>query len=240
MPFRLTEVVPWGRSFDEYVAMFALSDGDLQSRLLGCADGPASFNCELTRRGGTVVSVDPMYECSAEEVERRIGETFQRVLVQTRRNMHEFVWKHIRSVDDLARIRMDAMRLFLGDYEQGRREGRYLPESLPSLSFSDGQFDLALCSHYLFLYSEHLDLQFHIESIAEMCRVAAEARVFPLLMLGATPSPHLPAVVGHFSKAGYQVDIVEVPYEFQRGGNEMLRVRRTGGVLPNPFRANRE
>jgi len=52
MAFELTHAVPWGRSFDEYVAMFALSDDDLQRRLLGCADGPASFNCELTRRGG--------------------------------------------------------------------------------------------------------------------------------------------------------------------------------------------
>src|SRR4029077_13757894 len=32
---QLHEVVPWGRSLDEYRAMFALSEGDLQGRLLG-------------------------------------------------------------------------------------------------------------------------------------------------------------------------------------------------------------
>src|SRR5260370_30292561 len=48
---RLHEVVPWGRSLDEYRAMFALSEGDLQGRLLGCGDGPASFNAELTALG---------------------------------------------------------------------------------------------------------------------------------------------------------------------------------------------
>jgi hypothetical protein len=44
MTFTLDSVVPWGRSFDEYVAMFALSEEDLGRRVLGCADGPASFN----------------------------------------------------------------------------------------------------------------------------------------------------------------------------------------------------
>jgi hypothetical protein len=39
--FTLETVVPWGRSFDEYRRMFALSDDALQGRILGCADGPA-------------------------------------------------------------------------------------------------------------------------------------------------------------------------------------------------------
>jgi hypothetical protein len=38
---KLAEVIPWGRSFDEYRRMFALTDGDLAARVLGCGDGPA-------------------------------------------------------------------------------------------------------------------------------------------------------------------------------------------------------
>ena len=60
MPFQLQEVVPWGRSFEEYRNMFDLSDQDLKGRILGCGDGPASFNAELTKKGGKVVSVDPL------------------------------------------------------------------------------------------------------------------------------------------------------------------------------------
>ena len=37
--FTLEQVVPWGRSFEEYRAMFALSDADLEGRVLGCGDG---------------------------------------------------------------------------------------------------------------------------------------------------------------------------------------------------------
>jgi hypothetical protein len=59
--FTLDQVVPWGRSFEEYRRMFALSDAELHLRILGCADGPASFNAESTRRGTAVISIDPLY-----------------------------------------------------------------------------------------------------------------------------------------------------------------------------------
>ena len=58
MSIKYTDVVPWGRNFDEYCRMFALDEEDLTSRILGCGDGPASFNCECRRRGVAVVSVD--------------------------------------------------------------------------------------------------------------------------------------------------------------------------------------
>lgn len=54
--FTLEQVVPWGRSFDEYCHMFALSSDDLALRILGCGDGPASFNAGATRRGMAVTS----------------------------------------------------------------------------------------------------------------------------------------------------------------------------------------
>lgn len=59
--FTLDQVVPWGRSFEEYLAMFALSDLDLKGRLLGCGDGPASFNAVATSQGVAVTSCDPIY-----------------------------------------------------------------------------------------------------------------------------------------------------------------------------------
>lgn len=47
MGFTLDKVVPWGRSYDEYVSMFDLSGADLGVRILGCGDGPAEFNAAL-------------------------------------------------------------------------------------------------------------------------------------------------------------------------------------------------
>ncbi len=86
MAFTLDKIVPWGRSFDEYIAMFDLSRQDIASRILGCGDGPASFNCILTRRGGHIVSVDPIYHFSAAEIGSRINEIYEEVIKQTEKN----------------------------------------------------------------------------------------------------------------------------------------------------------
>lgn len=75
MGFTLEKVVPWGRSFEEYVSMFGLSDSDLGHRILGCGDGPAAFNAVLTRQGGKIVSIDPIYVFEAEQIKSRISET---------------------------------------------------------------------------------------------------------------------------------------------------------------------
>jgi len=95
---------------------------------------------------------------------------------------------------------------------------------LPALPFPDGRFKLGLVSHLLFLYSEHLDLAFHLDSLRELCRVSEEVRVFPLLELGGAKSRHLDAVISGLSGEGYAVEVREVDYEFQRGGREMLVV----------------
>jgi hypothetical protein len=232
MAFELEDVVPWGRSFDEYVAMFALTDEDLGKRILGCGDGPASFNARATKRGWRVTSVDPIYSFSAEQIRSRIEATAPAVTEQTRRNAGEFVWTRFRSVDELVEGRMRAMDEFLADYPVGRAEGRYVPASLPHLPFPDGRFGIALCSHFLFLYSAHLDAAFHVEAILELSRTSTEVRIFPLLELGAVPSRHLGEVTRGLSERGLTVERLRVPYEFQKNGNEMLRIVRKKGSDP--------
>lgn len=225
--FTLKEVVPWGRSFDEYRRMFALTDADLQNRILGCADGPASFNAEAHLAGASVVSCDPLYRFCEEEIRNQIDQTFQVVLEQTARNASEFVWSSdIPSVEALGKLRMSAMQTFLDDYHLGKSAGRYIDAQLPELPFNDDSFDLAICSHFLFLYSQQMSEDFHVTSLRELCRVSQEVRVFPLLELGGKPSRHLDLVSNQLRASDYQVEIVTVSYEFQRGGNRMLRIRR--------------
>ena len=226
--FTLDEVVPWGRSFEEYGRMFALRDDDLARSIVGCGDGPASFNAEATRRGSRVVSCDPLYRWAADAIRGRIRATCTQVLEQARQNADEFVWDGpIRSVEDLERIRLQAMETFLDDYDAGKASGRYLDAALPSLPFTDSSFDLALCSHYLFLYSEQVSEALHLAGVREMCRVAREVRIFPLVALGGARSPHLEPCLRQLRVSGYQASIERVPYEFQRGGNEMLRIVAT-------------
>lgn len=223
----LDNVAPWGRSLEEYVRMFDLSATDLQSRILDCAGGPASFNAEMHRRGVTVVSSDPIYGFSAADIARRIDETYETILKTTEETRDRFVWREIESPEHLGKIRMGAMKRFLDDLPNGLAQGRYRAGELPALPFRDREFDLALCSHFLFTYSEILTLEFHFASIRELCRVAREARIFPLLpSFGQAHSPHVAPVLEHLRAEGYRCEIGRVPYEFQCGGNEMLSVSR--------------
>lgn len=75
MAVTLNKVVPWGRSFDEYVAMFALSKEDLEKRILDCGSGPVSFNV-----------VDPIYRFNSMELRNRINEAYDRIMEQMREN----------------------------------------------------------------------------------------------------------------------------------------------------------
>ncbi|MBI1887717.1 MAG: class I SAM-dependent methyltransferase [Nitrosomonadales bacterium] len=225
MGFTLEKVVPWGRSYDEYVSMFGLTEVDLGLRILGCGDGPAGFNAALTKRGGNIVSVDPIYVFDAEQIRGRISETYEAVMAQMRENQRGYVWKAIPSVEQLGSLRMSAMETFLADFDAGRDEGRYIPGELPSLPFESGKFDIALSSHFLFLYSAHLSVEFHLQALQEMLRVSREVRVFPLLALDGTLSPHLTFMSNHLASHDFNVEVQPVPYEFQRGGNEMLVIK---------------
>ena len=230
MPFTLNDIVPWGRSYDEYVRMFALDDTELRQRILGCADGPASFNAEATVRGMQVISCDPLYAFGAAAVRERIDATSPDVLQQTRKNAAAFVWDTIASVEDLGIIRKAAMAKFLEDYDPespgGPSKRRYVAAALPDLPFLDAAFDLALCSHFLFLYSDHLGADFHTDAVRELCRVAREVRIFPLLSLGGERSPFVETLRRTLTASGMVVSLELVPYEFQRGGNQMMRIRR--------------
>ncbi len=222
----LDEIVPWGRSYDEYVRMFNLTTVDLQRRILGCGDGPAGFNTELSRRGGRAVSVDPIYGFHADQIRRRISETYAIVLAQVEKNKNDYIWNNaIASVEKLGEVRMTAMQDFLADFENGKNQGRYIAAELPAVPFDSGVFDIALSSHFLFLYSTHLSAEFHLHAIQEMLRAAREARIFPLITLDGKPSPHLAFVINYFTRDEYEVEICRVDYEFQRGGNEMLKIK---------------
>ena len=193
---------------------------------LDCGDGPASFNAEATRLGSTVVSCDPIYQWTAEQIRERIRVTSLEVLEQTRRNQDEFVWTSIRTVEELGDVRLSAMNDFLDDYDAGRAEARYINATLPSLPFDDAAFDLAVSSHFLFLYTAQLGETFHGAAIDEMCRVAREVRIFPLLMLGGAASPCVEQTLQRSGAQGLDVSIEAVEYEFQRGANQMMRIRR--------------
>ena len=224
MGFTIDQVVPWGRNLEEYQRMFSLTTDDLDRPILGCADGPASVNVELYEQAKHYTSLDPIYVFSPNEINSRIADTAKKVSEQLQQNQSDYRWDYYDSPEALVEVRLSAMRRFLADFEQGKRQERYVTGSLPALPFDNGMFDLILCSYCLFTYSEQLNQDFHQQAIVEMCRVGKEVRIFPLLEANGKTSRHLPGVLTFLEQQSIQAEIITVDYEFQKGGNQLLKL----------------
>lgn len=224
MGLTLKDIVPWGRCLAEYRRMFDLSDADLTCTLLDCGGGPASFNAEMAERGYPVTSCDPIYQFSAAEIAQRIDATRGTIISGVLENLDRYVWREIPNPEALGNVRMAAMTQFLTDFPQGVAAGRYRVAALPDLPFADRQFDLALCSHLLFTYSDQLSLAFHVEAIESLCRVASEVRIFPLLRLDGEASPWLSPIFDRLQTQHLEYEVKTTAYEFQVGGNQLLKI----------------
>lgn len=211
--------------------MFTLTPDDLAGSILDCGGGPASFTAEATADGFRAVACDPLYQFSASEIRRRVGECFAGLVENMRVCRDRFVWDESkRSPEHVGEIRMRAMERFLADYPQGRRDGRYVAGELPYLPFRNDTFRLALSSHFLFLYSAQLSAEFHLFAIRELMRVSAELRIFPLLDMDGQPSAHVGPVCAQLAPESYIARLCRVPYEFQKNGHTMLVVKRAGNA----------
>ena len=120
MPFTIDNVVPWGRTMDEYRGMFDLGESDLRGRIVGCGDGPASFNAEMSAQGHTVISVDPLYAFPAVAIERRVEETYDIIMEQVTRNRDDFVWTYVPSIPALGERRMVGDAPISGRFRPGQ------------------------------------------------------------------------------------------------------------------------
>jgi hypothetical protein len=118
---QLHEVVPWGRSLDEYRRLFALSETDLKGRLLGCGDGPASFNAELAalRKTQRLVSVDPLYAFTGPEIASRVEQTYETIISNVKRNPERYLWTYFSNPDALGAARAIELRNASTDPREG-------------------------------------------------------------------------------------------------------------------------
>ncbi|MDA3846468.1 MAG: SAM-dependent methyltransferase [Vallitaleaceae bacterium] len=222
----LENTIPLGRRKEEYIAMFNIQQEELTYSILDCGGGPSSFNREMTKDKGNVVSIDIIYQFKDTEIQNRIDETFEDMMKQAQDNKDKFVWNHIASTTELRNLRKTAMTMFIEDYQSGLKEGRYIYAQLPTLPFRDNEFDLALCSHLMFLYSDILSYEFHFESISEMLRVASEIRIFPIVDLNCNQSAYVEDIMASFKAKGYEVTIEACGYEFQKGANKLMRIKK--------------
>ncbi|MFD8707264.1 methyltransferase domain-containing protein [Kitasatospora sp. NPDC059648] len=222
------------RSFAEYRAMFALTDRDLDRRVLDCPGGAASFVAEAGRRGVDAVAVDREYAVHREElgllVERETS--FKRELLA--KETAGFVRSWYTDADDLIRQWTANSRLFRADI--AARPERYVAGSLPELPFPDRSFDLVLSSHLVFSYGNRLGEDFQRAALLDLARVARrEVRLFPVTVYDTGERYRgLERLRGELAVAGIGSRIERVGYEFQPGADEMLVLTCAGRRAPAP------
>ncbi|NLE82028.1 MAG: methyltransferase domain-containing protein [Rhodococcus sp.] len=217
------ELLISSRSFDEYRAMFNLTDGDLAVQILDCPGGAAGFASEVNSRGGDVTACDVAYFGRSADDLAAIAETeTDRGNRYVRTHAEQYEWRFFTGPDEHQRVRAQAAQQFAAHLRQ--HPHRYVAGRLPSLPFPDTSFDLVLSSHLLFSYSDRLDYSFHVSAIGELMRVArGEVRIFPLVAVGSDERyPRLDQLLVDLHTRNIVGRIVKVDYEFQRGGDHML------------------
>lgn len=229
MPFLLDHVLIWSRSFDEYEKIFSLRKEDYSKKILGCADGASAFNVTATSLGMNVTSCDPLYERDPEEISEKISNSCELIYPKILNSIDDFNWDYFKDPQELRDKRLISSRTFLDDFTKNRNSGRYINARLPTLPFSDNSFGLALSGNFLFLYSEILSTDFHVNSVLELLRVAEEVRIFPLIGNDRKTPEQLKHVLKALDGQPVVYNLVEVNYHFTKGANQMLQIKRNRG-----------
>ncbi|BFU96094.1 MAG: hypothetical protein NTNFB02_28160 [Nitrospira sp.] len=224
----LCHIAFYGRTLAEYLR---ICDVDLLSwrdcTILDCPGGASSFVAEARREGVQMFACDPLYGADVSSLIERGEADIQHVIDRVARVPHLFLWNCYSSLDDLQANRLLALRWFQYDYQRGLEEQRYVKGELPRLPFEDHRFDLVLSGHFLFTYSDRFDYAFHLTALLELFRVSArEVRIYPLQGPDSQTYPHMEHLLSALKHKGIRAQICPVPFEFQRGSNQMLRLVR--------------
>ncbi|ANA80416.1 methyltransferase domain-containing protein [Paenibacillus glucanolyticus] len=222
----LDRVVFIGRTFEEYNNMFDLHMEELiGKRILDCPGGACSFTAHGSRLGLDITASDITYDHKPDDLERKGLQDIRHAMETIERAKSNYVWDYYGDVEGLSRHRHQALQ----DCVQHMRElpRRYVAAVLPELPFKDEEFDLVLSAHFLFMYSDRLDYDFHKQTIQELLRVASEeVRIFPLTDLTGSRYDHLDRLIHELEAEGLRVTENKVPYEFMRNGSSLLSIRK--------------
>lgn len=219
-----------GRTYFEYLRMFDLDESFLAGGpVLDCPAGPSSFTAEARERGLSVTACDVLYNTPPGVLADKGREDIQHTFQKVDEVPQLYVWKYYKDREEIISLRRRALERFVEDYPSGTRARCYVHAELPRLPFPDRAFNVVLSSHFLFLYSDRLSMEFHMASLLEMVRVSSrEVRVYPLQGLDARPYPHMEKILSRLRSEGISAGIVPTPFEFQKGANKMLKLKRKG------------
>ena len=226
MKIDLNRIAFIGRTFHEYSHMFGLDDDLLRGRVLDCPAGASSFTAECIRQGYDVTACDILYDIEPGKLIKKARADTVYALEQAYKVKDLYDWSFYGSVEEHAAQRMEALGHFSADFPTGIKEGRYVQGELPRLPFDDDSFSLVLSSHFLFLYSDRLDFQFHFDCLKELLRVGEQVRVYPLAGLDGKQYPLLGNLLAALGTSGAKAHVRNTQFRFMREADRMLVLTR--------------
>lgn len=222
----LERIIFIGRTFEEYMDMFLLSIEELKGKkILDCPAGACSFTAVGSRLGLDVMACDIAYYHSSGELEKKGFQDIEHAMEQIGKAKSNYIWNYFKDIADLKRHRLNALKDCANDMKKSSK--RYVPVTLPSLPFKDEAFDMVVSAHFLFMYADRLDYEFHLTALNELLRVTKEEiRIFPLVDLEGKRYKHLDTLISYLTNNGCMIEEVKVPYEFQANANSMLKIKK--------------
>jgi hypothetical protein len=229
---KLDRIAFYGRTLGEYLLMFGINDIASLERyntILDCPSGASSFVAEAnTEHGIQAIGCDRLFDKDVETLSKGGQDDIEYVIQRVSTDPNLYKWDFYSSIEKLREYRELALQQFLLDYPTGIKEKRYIKADLPKLPFEDKSFDLVLSGHFLFTYSHKFDFSFILSSILELYRVSSrEVRIYPLQKSSLEPYEQMTELLFALEKSRIKYDIVPVQFEFQRGSNKILLLRRS-------------
>jgi len=211
----------WVHCLQDYVDMFALDEQDLKRKILDYPAKISCFNAEMHAKGcDNVVSADPKYDLSPLDMVKHVGYVIQDLSESLDCYVDHLQGEGEQEIENLLNVWNQYAQQFLADYSDGLHTRRYQMARMPSLPFEDSQFELALCPDILLTENGYS----MVEVVSEVCRVAKEVRIFPLLDDSGEIAEELGPVMLALQQSNLGLEVKQVAYKLHKKNNAMLRI----------------
>lgn len=216
------------RSFQEYMDMFALEHEDLEDNIiLDVASGASSFVSSCNEQGYTAYAIDPLFAYDAEALKGHGLQEIEKATDNLKQAKQLFNWDYYGSFENHQDHRKQSLSMFIEDF-QVHKNKRYKKGMLPNLPFEDNQFSLILSSHFLFLYEEQFDVDFHYEALKELLRICKKGgfvRIYPLVGFDGKRYKKMQLLEEKLlAETGVSIAYIPTTFNFMENASEILQL----------------
>lgn len=225
-----------GNTLSDYQSMFDLRDTEIShcKKILEYGGGLSSFNAEMALNKRSVFSCDPLFKKDVASLSEMLLKEMTHLKEELQKHSERYVF-NAKDLMHFVECKKIAAEQCLKDFAERRELGNYSAQDLPKLAFDDYFFDLALVPYTIFqdpkMSQNSKIVPGILKNLLELCRVAKEVRIYPLVDETDRVSLYLGNVMLELQRQAIGVEVRAVDYEFQKGANAMLRIWSTRCVI---------